>query len=463
MAKQLIYAPLDLTTVQLRWLGYLYIFLLIFEGALRKWILPEFSDLLILIRDPVVLVAYAITLTRKQFPFNKYVNIGLVMMTVSIYIALFFTHENLIVAAFGFRANFLHIPFAFIIGQVFYQSDVIRIGRFWLWGSIVMTALIVWQFYSPQTAWVNRAPGGLEGGGFAGAVGRFRPPGTFTFIVGVVWFYAFAAAFLISGVTQHKRYSKFLLGAAAFALIMAIPVSISRSLMLAAALTLLTGMLTSTFQTGALLRYFRIALISCIGIFIASQFPVFDESKDAFLARWEQSTSKQYGGVSGSIVGRVVLDFTGPFFWNAEIPFFGYGIGAGTQFGVQLLYRDKGFDLGEGEWYRLIAESGLLLGTLYIAWRFWITVNLGRFTIIAFRKGNGMGLILFSATGYNLLIGQWGQTTIGGFTIVGIGLTIASMRSRKTITASDDADDDTSTVGTSTAKSFSPNANQPKK
>jgi hypothetical protein len=434
MAQKEKYAPLDSATKQLRYLGYAYILMLLIEGALRKWFLTGLSDLLLLARDPIVALAYAIALSKNKFPNNKYVVSGALLMLVCILTALLIGHGNLMVIGFGFRANFFHIPFAFLMGQVFYRSDVIQIGRFWLWGTVAMTALIVMQFYSPQSAWINRAPGGLEGGGFAGAMGRFRPPGTFSFIVGIVWFYTFSAAFLISGVTQHKHYGKLLMAASSIALIMAIPVSISRSLMLAVALTLLTGICSSTFQPGALARYFRIALIGSVGVFIASQFSVFDEAKSAFLARWETSTAERHGGVSGAIVGRTINEFVGPFVMDEDIPFLGQGIGAGTQVGAQLLTGEKGFDLGEGEWFRLTGEGGLLLGTLYIAWRVWITLALGRFAMQAFRRGNGMGLIFLSATAYNLLVGQFGQSTISGFTIIGIGLTIASMRSRKMMT-----------------------------
>ncbi|CAA6678621.1 MULTISPECIES: hypothetical protein [unclassified Lentimonas] len=446
MSQKQKYAPLDRQTKQLRYLGYLYILMLIFEGALRKWFLPGLSDVLLLARDPIVLVAYLIALSTKRFPSNKYVISGFALMFVWILSSLLTGHGNLIVLGFGFRANFFHIPFAFILGKVFFRSDVITIGRYWIWGSVAMTALIVLQFYSPQTTWINRAPGGLEGGGFSGALGRFRPPGTFSFIVGIVWFYTFTAAFLISGITQHKRYGKLLLGAGSIALILAIPVSISRSLMLAVTLTLLTGMLTSIFQKGAILRYLRICLAACVALLIAGQFSVFDESKDAFLKRWDQSTAEQYGGVTGSIIGRTMEEFSSPFIRDEEMPFLGEGIGAGTQVGVKLLTGSRGFKLGEQEWLRITAEGGLLLGTMYIAWRVWLTVALGHIAFTAFRKGNGMGLIFLSATAYNLLIGQFGQSTINGFTVIGIGLTIACMRPREIITINTDDGSSTSTT-----------------
>ncbi len=370
-------------------------------------------------------------MVNNRFPFNIYTVTGGVLVAAWFFITLLFGHGDLGVGLFGLRANYFHIPFAFIMGMVWKQDEVIVLGRFWLWCAIGMTVLIVLQFNSPQNSWVNEGVGGKGSAGFSGARGKFRPPGTFSFTTGIVQFYTITAAFLISGVTQHKRYGKLLLAGASIALIIAIPVSISRALMLAVAITIATGMLSSTFQRGAFSRYFRIALIGCVGIFIAGQFPVFDEAREAFFARWERSTSERHGGAFGAIIGRTIDEFIGPFSIDNDIPLLGVGLGAGTQVGAKLLTGEKGFDLGEGEWYRLTAEGGLLLGTLYIAWRVWLTCALGRFALAAFRKGSGMGLIFLSATAYNLLIGQFGNSTTSGFTVLGIGLTIAAMRSQK--------------------------------
>ncbi len=342
--------------------------------------------------------------------------------------ALLVGHGNPIVIAYGFKADFWHIPFAFIIGQVFNRNHLIKIGSWWLWGTLLMTGLLVLQFYSPQSAWINRAPGGLEGGGFSGALGKFRPPGTFSFIVGVVWFYTFSAAFLIAGMTQHKFYSKALLALSSVAIFIAIPVSISRSLILAAGLTIVTGISISAFQKNMLPRLFRIALLAATGLFIASQFTVFDEAKEAFMHRWERSTSEDKGGVQTMIVWRIAREFIGPFIEIEDTPILGEGLGAGTQIGAKILTGQKGFNLGEGEWYRLIGEGGIILGSLYILWRLWFGFKLSFYALNSLRQGNGLGIIFLSTTLYNLWVGQLGQPTINGFTIIGIGFTIAAMR-----------------------------------
>lgn len=425
---------MDRTIAHLRWLSAIYILLLLFEGALRKWVLPSLSDILLLVRDPVVLAAYALAFSKKLFPINKYVISGLALMLIWACFTLLFGHKDPIVTFFGIRTNFLHLPMAFIMGKIFFRSDVIELGKWWLIATLVMTAIIVLQFYSPQSAWINLSVGGEEGGGFSGAMGRYRPPGTFSFIVGVVWFYTFSTAFLIAGITQHKLYPKWLIASSAMAIIIAIPVSISRSLILSVAITFLVGLFASSLQKNALLRYGRIALFAAIGLFAASQFPVFDEAREAFFARWENSTSEDQGGFKGAIIDRVLQELTGPFVSDRDLPLFGIGIGAGTQVGSQLLRGSTGFHLGEGEWDRVTAEGGLILGGLFIFWRIALATALLSYSFKSYRKGNGLALILLSATGVNLLIGQLGQSTILGFTVIGIGLTIASMGTTPTET-----------------------------
>src|SRR5690349_17621134 len=50
---------------------WLYFWLLLFEGALRKWGIPELSAPLLVIRDPVAIAAYYLGLRHGVFYRNK--------------------------------------------------------------------------------------------------------------------------------------------------------------------------------------------------------------------------------------------------------------------------------------------------------------------------------------------------------------------------------------------------------
>ena len=159
---------------------WLYIILLIFEGALRKWILPSLATPLLLVRDPIV-IWLVIEGWKKGWINVFYAKAMMAVATLSFIITLLFGHQNILVALYGWRIYFFHFPMIFIIGKILTRDDILRICRFFLYISIPMTVLVVIQFYSPPTAWVNIGVGGEGTAGF-GAVGNFmRPPGVFSF------------------------------------------------------------------------------------------------------------------------------------------------------------------------------------------------------------------------------------------------------------------------------------------
>src|SRR5262249_21894725 len=69
--RLLVRSPLwadERATASLRSLIWLYFWLLLLEGALRKWTLPSLSAPLLIIRDPIVLLIYAKALRCGRFP-----------------------------------------------------------------------------------------------------------------------------------------------------------------------------------------------------------------------------------------------------------------------------------------------------------------------------------------------------------------------------------------------------------
>src|SRR5205807_4342781 len=83
-------ADYSATLQNIRRLIYLYLFLLIIEGALRKWIVPQFSNPLLLVRDPVVLMIYLLAWRAHIFPRNAFISslatIGILSWIVSFFL-----------------------------------------------------------------------------------------------------------------------------------------------------------------------------------------------------------------------------------------------------------------------------------------------------------------------------------------------------------------------------------------
>ena len=155
-----------------------YFFLLILEGTLRKWVLPGLATPLLVVRDPIVIWVLYLAASKGLLKANKYM-VGMVIIGLfGLLMAMVVGHKNLAVAIFGARILVLHFPFIFVMGRVFNREDVIKMGRVIVYMSIPMAILIALQFYSPQSAWVNRGVGDdIEGAGFTGALGYFSTPG----------------------------------------------------------------------------------------------------------------------------------------------------------------------------------------------------------------------------------------------------------------------------------------------
>ncbi len=418
----------------LKWIKtaiWVYFFLLLFEGALRKWVLPFLSTPLLVVRDPIAVYIIFMAIRRRLLAPNI-ILIGVSAIgVIGIFTALFIGHGNLAVALFGARIFLVHFPLIFIIGRVFNKEDVVKMGKVLLWLSVPMAILITLQFYSPQSAWVNRGVGGdLEGAGFSGALGFFRPPGTFSFISGTVAFFSLAACFIFYFLLNSKLISKILLYTATAGLLIAIPLSISRSLFFTVIVTLLFTIIAVSRNS----KYFGriiMGLLAMVVVFILlSNTKAFQTATKAFTSRFENASETE-GGLQGVLVDRYLGGLIGALQSSSEQPFFGYGIGMGTNVGSMLLQGKVTYLISEGEWGRLIGELGPIMGLAIIFFRIQISYVIGVASYKKITEGNLLPWILLSYVLLNVPQGQWAQPTVLGFSVIGAGLTIGALKDSK--------------------------------
>ncbi len=410
---------------------WLYLILLIFEGGLRRWVLPGFSDPLLVIRDPV-----AIWLIYKAWKYNllnrNYFIIATVAFTIlGMITALLVGHGNLWVTLFGARIMLIHFPLIFIMGKILDKNDINKFGKFMLWLSIPMVVLIAAQFYSPQSAWVNLGLGGSEeGAGFRGALGYFRPPATFSFQFGTTLFFSLVAIFVIYFWTSKVKLNKIVLVLATIALLASIPLSISRTLFFSVCLTVFFYFCSLVFNPKRFFSFFIIAIGIIIVLTILIQFEFFQVATEVFTARLK-SASKTEGGVSNSLFGRIFGYMFRAYTSSNEIPFWGYGMGLGTNVGSKLISGERSFLLAEFEWNRIVAEMGLFLGTAVILIRVVLAGKLFLGSLANIRKGELLAWLLLSVGLINLIQAQWWQPTILGFGIFINGLAYAAIQSSR--------------------------------
>lgn len=410
----------------LKGLVWAYFWLLIFEGALRKWIVPQLSAPLLIIRDPIVLLIYAQASSCGLFPKNKWVMWTIVLGVLSLLASL--TGEGTMkVTLYGLRCNFLHLPLIFVIPEIFDYEDAKKVGKMVLLVSLPMAALVYLQFRAPGDAWINAAAGGGAVGDPSGqletAMGKIRPPGVFSFVTGMVSFTTLATAFLAHDVADRKVYPRWLIYSAMAALVVSVAVSGSRSAVVGAVIVGVV-LLYIAFRRGIVsMRYVQYIAGMIVIYMVLQHVPVFKEGIEVHKERFEAG-----GGIHEGLIDRFFNELITSFSACYVTPFLGMGLGLGTNAGAGLVSGSRQFLLSEGEWGRVIMESGPILGISYIVLRFGIFFDLLAASFRSMKRGNSLPLLLLSATGIDLLTGQFGQPTELGFVVFTSGLCLVTYK-----------------------------------
>jgi hypothetical protein len=407
-----------------------YFWLLIFEGALRKWVFPGLSNPLLVVRDPVCILAIALGWdVLRQSGWWKWV-VGIwAIGIVAVVLAVFAGHGDAFTAVYGSRILLLHFPLIFLYALFFDRDDIWSFAKAILIVAIPMTFLIALQYSLPQEHFWNRAPGGDEGGGFDGALGKFRPPGTFSFTNGVSSFYPLAAGAFAAWVTAvPARRGGIWIWASAAALILALPVSISRTIFFNYALVVVFAIVAAALS-GRAVKNFLIGSMAVALLFLAvSQLALFQDAREAFNARWQMANEAEGGGegVAGVLANRVGGTFLNGLEMIPEVPLAGAGIGLGTNVGAKLSTGDRAFLIAEGAWGSLIGELGPILGVLLLLWRISLAAMMAAAAVVQSMRKNTLPLILGSTALPALVLGGTAQPTALGFLVVGTGLMLAA-------------------------------------
>ncbi len=343
-------------------------------------------------------------------------------------------------AVYGTRILVLHFPLIFLFGAVFTRDDVWTFAKVFLVLAIPMTFLIAAQYSLPTDHFVNIAPGGEGTAGFSGAMGKMRPPGTFSFISGLASFYALAAAFLVGWLTSGPRPLPRWIWLSAAGMVFALPLSISRTLFFLYALVASFAALASALAGRTMKSLLAGCLMLSMVATVISQFDLFQEARVVFLARWEnaQQSDAPEEGIGGILMNRVAGSFAQAFTMADDVELFGKGIGLATNVGSVRAMGDKGFIVAEGAWPAIVGELGPILGFALIAWRVALAL---KFALLAYRQAllqNTLPLILGSLALQTLVIGQTSQPTGLGFLVLAAGLMLAACNPPPKVTAMED-------------------------
>jgi hypothetical protein len=427
-------SPENPTIRNIRRLIWLYFWLLLLEGALRKWVVPQLSNPLLIIRDPVVILIYVLAIRARLFPRNGWV-VSLVFIACLSFAASFVAlwayippGRIALVSGFGVRANFLHLPLIFVMPSVLRPEDVKRIGWWVLILAVPMALLMVAQFRASPDSFLNRTAGG-EGEQIVSAMGKVRTAGPFSFVVGVVAYFALTTGFLVWAALQRGVYRNWVLFAAGSALLIGIAVSGSRSVVGACAVVVASLVFVLFLRPRAVNRFGQVLLVTVVLGFIVTQTPIFREGLGVLTARFTAVAEAEEQSIAIGLISRVFDGFGELVRIFPTAPFFGFGLGIGTNGGAKFLTGQSTFLLAEGEWARLVLESGPVLGLAFLFWRFGLAVRIALLCLQSVRRGNVLPLLLFSSSGLPLMNGQFGPPTILGFAVFTTGLALAARNS----------------------------------
>ena len=415
----------------IRGLIWIYFLLLMFEGVLRKWLLPSLSDPLLLVREPFLVLIYLMALARGVFPLNGYVAVLAVLGGIAGVAGITVGSQDPMVTAYGFDSMFFHLPLIFVIPKVMTQNDVLKFGHWILLLTFPMAVLMVIQFRSPPDALINCGASGGIGSQMRGALGKIRPPGFFTFITGASQFLALATAFLIFGLWKKGVYSRFLIIAAGIAIAISGIVSTSR---------LALGGIGMVFvMIGIIVAYDRNSMNNILGMLVplglvlvvVTNLDIFHEGRQVFEARLQEAGDAGAGlvGTASNWTSRAFGDFYGGFLALKTAPVLGAGLGVGTNVGARLLSGSYGFLLAEGEWARVVLELGPLLALPYLLIRVLICRTLFLTAAHSASAGNVLPMLLFGSCALLVVSGQFSQTSTLGFAVLGAGFCLASANS----------------------------------
>ena len=320
--------------------------ILVIEGALRKWALPQASDLSYFLKDLILLSVYL-----RYYVFSsakgKFVVKNQIITIIIFLVAgwcLFQTFNpslgSPIVGFFGLRGYLFYIPLMWILPSLFQsEEELYRFLRSHLLLLIPVGILGIAQFFSPASSPLNvYANDEATSVAVFGAAKAVRVTGTFSYISGYAVYLVVCFGLLISLLSiNQSRWWRLAFFVEIFLVAINSFMTGSRGVILGEVLFLLGYLVIKVFaQPASTLRFLRQFLL--LGIIVAISASIwFQPAIEAF---WLRATSKN------DVSGRISNSFTQPFEFIKYKELDGYGTGA-THQAAPTLRRVLGLPAGE--------------------------------------------------------------------------------------------------------------------
>ena len=413
----------------LKKLFWLYFLLLIFEGALRKWVLPGFSAPLLLVRDPVAILIIIEAYRTNKWPERWSAVIGLLacaLLGLCVW-QMILGDNSWIAAVYGLRSYLLPFPVAFIMGENLDREDLRKFGAATLWFMLPLAALEAAQYLAPQGSILNA-------GAYKGAEQIYyveehvRASGTFSFVAGPTFYNAIVAALLFYGLMNKKFAKKWLLWAAVFALVLSVPVVGSRTLVAELAGVAVCAGIAATFGVSQFIKVVKIVVPLLAVYFLVSLLPVFSSATESLHARSTNAYSTE-GGMQHAMVqrtsGTIIYALNKTDYSSHPL---GIGMGRGAAAVSALATGKVQFVAGEYEFIRELVELGPIPGIVFSLFRFLLALSLTFSAFKCAQRQEPLALLLVTPLFATLCFGTLEQPTDQGFMVICMAFTIATIK-----------------------------------
>jgi hypothetical protein len=407
---------------------------------------PQAGRVLFFIRDPLVLLAYAVAFRNRMVPSRTpFLTAGILLALISVPL-LFLQYEFAPVfdwplALYGFRNYFLYIPLAFVVAGSFEAQDVSRLMRWTLWFSLPIAVLVYFQFLSPASAPINRGMGQTADLQYvnAGVAGNIvRTWGTFTSSPGQAAFIVTSVGMVLNAWMRPnpRRTKRSLLFAATAAVATCLVLCGSRGVVvwcgLVFGVALVAALMCAGKELALRLLLMPVVLVVAGALVVPTAFP---RAVDSFGERWRgagEAESVTYG--AGGVFARAAYDLVSFTSLIPDTPLEGYQLGIGGNAADILGLRNRILLVGrdqvagaESDWGRQILELGPTLGVVFILFRVAFVMALGIEAIRATRRSRQpLPMLLFAFVGVLLFNGQiTGHGSLNGYGWLFAGILMA--------------------------------------
>lgn len=366
-----------------RWVLGVLLFLLIFDGSVRKWLLPGAEQLVFIAKDVLLLTALFLWLVlrggKPQARLHPWVRLMFALYAYWVLLRVFSTSlPNLAVGLWGVKSHLLYASVLLFLPLAYPRlEDLFAVlEKIYPWVVIPVCSLAFVQVLAPADSFLNQqVRGGEEGIAYFGDAGLVRVTGTFSYISGMA---AFVQATCLLGMALYlagARSRLFLVGLG-FALA-ALPVTGSRAVV-AVVMAGAGIMLLAAKTSGAvgLKTVVRVVLVFAVlgGISLYTQ----QDTWTAFSQRVEGARADQ---------NRTITAFTNAFDYMEEAGLTGFGTGAanlgapavaGSVVPFSWLPFGNAFEEESG---RIVIELGIIGWVLSLGMRLALLVWAGSLTL----------------------------------------------------------------------------------